>query len=187
MKTRTIRDKSRTAQSRTRDEKSFLMYFSVHIVSRHRLEFILSKKFRCTKTGFQRCAMQITIAIKGALSSVRAHSSLLNFQSEQCISPGHTVSRHRLEFIVSKKFQCTKTGFQRCSMQITIAIKVPYRRLGHALEQIADDTKRIADGTKQIADGTKQNKKRQKVYAVPRGSQFCKSGLGILRKGEVIP
>ncbi|KRX59930.1 hypothetical protein T09_3636, partial [Trichinella sp. T9] len=36
----------------------------------------------------------------------------------------------------------------------------------------------------QIADGTKQNKKRQKVYAVPRGSQFCKSGLGILRKGE---
>ncbi|KRY29091.1 hypothetical protein T01_1929 [Trichinella spiralis] len=58
--------------------------------------------------------------------------SLLNFQSEQCISPGHTVSRHRLEFIVSKKFQCTKTGFQRCSMQITIAIKVPYRRLGHA-------------------------------------------------------
>ncbi|KRX59945.1 hypothetical protein T09_15436 [Trichinella sp. T9] len=34
----------------------------------------------------------------------------------------------------------------------------------------------------QIADGTKQNKKRQKVYAVPRGSQFCKSGLGILRK-----
>ncbi|KRY39292.1 hypothetical protein T03_6785, partial [Trichinella britovi] len=40
----------------------------VHIVSRHRLEFILSKKFHCTKTGFQRCVMQITIAIKGALS-----------------------------------------------------------------------------------------------------------------------
>ncbi|KRY03701.1 hypothetical protein T12_11219, partial [Trichinella patagoniensis] len=54
-------------------------------------------------------------------------------------------------------------------------------------EQIADDTKQITDGTKRIADGTKQNKKRQKVYAVPRGSQFCKSGLGILRKGEVIP
>ncbi|KRX42905.1 hypothetical protein T09_5567, partial [Trichinella sp. T9] len=34
----------------------------------------------------------------------------------------------------------------------------------------------------QIADGTKQNKKRQKVYVVPRGSLFCKSGLGILRK-----
>ncbi|KRX61677.1 hypothetical protein T09_4895 [Trichinella sp. T9] len=55
--------------------------------------------------------------------------------------------------------------------------KRKHRRL---VEQIADDTKRIADGTK-------QNKKRQKVYAVPRGSQFCKSGLGILRKGEVIP
>ncbi|KRZ63634.1 hypothetical protein T08_12321 [Trichinella sp. T8] len=43
--------------------------------------------------------------------------------------------------------------------------KRKHRRL---VEQIADDTKRIADGTK-------QNKKRQK------------SGLGILRKGEVIP
>ncbi|KRZ66880.1 hypothetical protein T10_8526 [Trichinella papuae] len=29
--------------------------------------------------------------------------------------------------------------------------------------------------------------KEDKRYAVPRGSQFCKSGLGILRKGEVIP
>ncbi|KRX29372.1 hypothetical protein T06_9472, partial [Trichinella sp. T6] len=55
--------------------------------------------------------------------------------------------------------------------------KRKHRRL---VEQIADDTKRIADDTK-------QNKKRQKVYAVPRGSLFCKSGLGILRKGEVIP
>ncbi|KRX48070.1 hypothetical protein T05_2314 [Trichinella murrelli] len=35
-----------------------------------------------------------------------------------------------LEFILSKKFQCTKTGFERCVMQITIAIKVPYRQLG---------------------------------------------------------
>ncbi|KRY26011.1 hypothetical protein T01_14847, partial [Trichinella spiralis] len=40
---------------------------------RHKLQFILSKEFQCTKTGFERCAMQITIAIKGALSSVRAH------------------------------------------------------------------------------------------------------------------
>ncbi|KRX32181.1 hypothetical protein T05_3370 [Trichinella murrelli] len=32
------------------------------------------KKFQWTQTGFQRSAMQITIAIKGALSSVRAHS-----------------------------------------------------------------------------------------------------------------
>ncbi|KRZ82690.1 hypothetical protein T08_7176 [Trichinella sp. T8] len=29
----------------------------------------------------------------------------------------------------NKKFQCAKTGFERCAMQITIAIKVPYRRL----------------------------------------------------------
>ncbi|KRY05679.1 hypothetical protein T01_559 [Trichinella spiralis] len=35
-----------------------------------------------------------------------------------------------VEFFLSKKFQCTKTGFQRCAMQITIAIKVPYRQLG---------------------------------------------------------
>ncbi|KRY17516.1 hypothetical protein T12_13675, partial [Trichinella patagoniensis] len=46
----------------------------VHTVLRHRLEFILKEKFQCTKTGFQRCAMQISIAIKGALSSIRAHS-----------------------------------------------------------------------------------------------------------------
>ncbi|KRX61391.1 hypothetical protein T09_1109 [Trichinella sp. T9] len=32
------------------------------------------------------------------------------------------------KFILSKKFQCTKTGFERCAMQITIAIKVPYRQ-----------------------------------------------------------
>ncbi|KRZ64884.1 hypothetical protein T10_12788 [Trichinella papuae] len=49
-------------------------------------------------------------------------------------------------------------------------------------KQNADDTKQIADDTKQIADDTKQNKKGQR-YAVPRGSPFCKSGLGILRKG----
>ncbi|KRZ14594.1 hypothetical protein T11_18611 [Trichinella zimbabwensis] len=54
-------------------------------------------------------------------------------------------------------------------------------------KQIADGTKQIADDTKQIADDTKQNKRGQEVYAVPCGSQFCKSGLGILRKGEVIP
>ncbi|KRZ95485.1 hypothetical protein T08_3743 [Trichinella sp. T8] len=46
------------------------------------------------------------------------------------------------------------------------------RKLGRHDGQIADDTKQITDGTKRIADGTKQNKKRQKVYAVPRGSQF---------------
>ncbi|KRY36793.1 hypothetical protein T01_13874 [Trichinella spiralis] len=34
------------------------------------------------------------------------------------------------KFFLSKKFQCTKTGFERCTMQITIAIKVPYRQLG---------------------------------------------------------
>ncbi|KRY43355.1 hypothetical protein T01_4458 [Trichinella spiralis] len=54
------------------------------------------------------------------------------------------------------------------------------RKQGPLVERIADDMKRIADDTK-------QNKKRQKVYVVPRGSLFCRSGLGILRKGEVIP
>ncbi|KRY74961.1 hypothetical protein T4A_2549 [Trichinella pseudospiralis] len=56
-----------------------------------------------------------------------------------------------------------------------------------------DDRKCIADDTKQIADGTsgsrtaRSRSKEDRRYAVPRGSQFCKSGLGILRKGEVIP
>ncbi|KRY66224.1 hypothetical protein T4A_4010 [Trichinella pseudospiralis] len=36
-------------------------------------ELIFSKKFKRTKTGFERCIMQITIAIKGALSSVTVH------------------------------------------------------------------------------------------------------------------
>ncbi|KRY07504.1 hypothetical protein T03_14116 [Trichinella britovi] len=34
----------------------------------------MAKKFQCAKTGFERCAMQITIAIRGVLSSIRAHS-----------------------------------------------------------------------------------------------------------------
>ncbi|KRX61438.1 hypothetical protein T09_10086 [Trichinella sp. T9] len=38
-----------------------------------RLKFIFTKKFQCTKTGFQRCTMQISIAINDALSSVRVH------------------------------------------------------------------------------------------------------------------
>ncbi|XP_003380159.1 conserved hypothetical protein, partial [Trichinella spiralis] len=42
---------------------------------------------------------------------------------EQCISPVHIILRRRLEFNFSKKIQCTKTGFQRCAMQIAIAIK----------------------------------------------------------------
>ncbi|KRX44182.1 hypothetical protein T05_29 [Trichinella murrelli] len=56
-------------------------------------------------------------------------ASFLNFKMvligriEQCISPVHTVLRQRLEFILKEKFQCTKTGFQRCAMQISIAIK----------------------------------------------------------------
>ncbi|KRY29099.1 hypothetical protein T01_867 [Trichinella spiralis] len=32
--------------------------------------------------------------------------------------------------MLTKKFQCTKTGFQRCAMQITITIKVLYHQLG---------------------------------------------------------
>ncbi|KRY26055.1 hypothetical protein T03_10886 [Trichinella britovi] len=55
--------------------------------------------------------------------------SLLNFQIEHCISSVHIVLRHKLQFILSKKFQCAKTGFERCAMQITIAIKVSYRQL----------------------------------------------------------
>ncbi|KRX24924.1 hypothetical protein T07_10488 [Trichinella nelsoni] len=129
-----------------------------------------------------------------------------------------TEDQHRTIYPQCKMFQCTKTGFQRCTMQIKIAIKVPYRQLGRTClfdlrgtwlrretNKIFDLTfnflidmnneekekrkhgKQITDDTKLIADGTKQNKKRQKVYVVPRGSQFCRSGLGILRKGEVIP
>ncbi|KRZ60702.1 hypothetical protein T02_14407 [Trichinella nativa] len=110
----------------------------VHTVLRHRLEFILKEKFQCTKTGFQRCAMQISIAIKCALSSARAHLFVKLMKEgksekadEKKLNKGRqklylTLRRRvltKLEFILTKKFQCTKTGFQRCVMQITIAIK----------------------------------------------------------------
>ncbi|KRY26218.1 hypothetical protein T03_11235 [Trichinella britovi] len=36
----------------------------------------------------------------------------------------------RRRVLTNKKFQCAKTGFERCAMQITIAIKVSYRQLG---------------------------------------------------------
>ncbi|KRZ08130.1 hypothetical protein T11_16716, partial [Trichinella zimbabwensis] len=57
----------------------------------------------------------------------------------------------------------------------------------------ADDTvQKSIDGTKQIkrkqeACWARDASKGHTVYAVPHGSQFCKSGIGILQKGEVIP
>ncbi|KRZ09604.1 hypothetical protein T11_7100 [Trichinella zimbabwensis] len=53
-------------------------------------------------------------------------------------------------------------------MQITIAIKVPYRQMEQRKSENADDTK-------QITDVTKQNKRRQEAR------------LGRHRKVEVIP
>ncbi|KRZ25188.1 hypothetical protein T4B_12539 [Trichinella pseudospiralis] len=64
----------------------------------------------------------------------------------------------------------------------------PFSIVEAFLHKNADDTKQIADDTKQIEDDTKQNYgRRHTVYVVPQGSQFCKSGIGILQKGEVIP
>ncbi|KRZ48426.1 hypothetical protein T02_10633 [Trichinella nativa] len=77
------------------------------------------KKFQCTKTGFERCAMQITIAIK-----VPYH------QLGRTRSFDYVASGSICKTFSDKKFQCTKTGFERCAMQITIAIKVPYHQLG---------------------------------------------------------
>ncbi|KRX94124.1 hypothetical protein T4E_4380 [Trichinella pseudospiralis] len=55
-------------------------------------------------------------------------------------------------------------------------------------KQIVDDKKQIEDDAKQIKDDTKQ-KCGMKTYGIcgSPGSQFCKSGIGILQKGEVIP
>ncbi|KRX55365.1 hypothetical protein T09_11511, partial [Trichinella sp. T9] len=96
VKTRTTRSKSQTTQCRTRDEtsvhcKSFFSKLNKPSVAMYSLEstcrvvltmsmFLLwrflpdIRSSNALKTSFQRCAMQITIAIKGALSSVRAHS-----------------------------------------------------------------------------------------------------------------
>ncbi|KRX48053.1 hypothetical protein T05_7870 [Trichinella murrelli] len=43
------------------------------------------------------------------------------------ITDGTKQNKRRQE-LPNKKFQCAKTGFERCAMQITIAIKVPYRQ-----------------------------------------------------------
>ncbi|KRX80477.1 hypothetical protein T06_6466 [Trichinella sp. T6] len=90
----------------------------------------ISKKFQCTKTGFERCVMQITIAIKVKLIK---QSKSENAGDTKQITDGTKQNKRRqmlpkLEFIFRKKFQCAKTGFERCAMQITIAIKVPYRQ-----------------------------------------------------------
>ncbi|KRX65296.1 hypothetical protein T09_9042 [Trichinella sp. T9] len=78
------------------------------------------KKFQCTKTGFERCAMQITIAIKVKLIK---QSKSENACDTKQITDGTKQNKRR-----QVKFQCAKTGFERCAMQITIAIKVPYRQ-----------------------------------------------------------
>ncbi|KRY20661.1 Alpha-N-acetylglucosaminidase [Trichinella patagoniensis] len=49
-------------------------------------------------------------------------------KSENADGTKQNNKREKLVTSNSKKFQCTKTGFERCAMQITIAIKVPYRQ-----------------------------------------------------------
>ncbi|KRY16510.1 hypothetical protein T12_14644 [Trichinella patagoniensis] len=82
-----------------------------------------------------------------------------------------------------KKFQCTKTGFERCAMQITIAIKVPYHQLGRtrSFDYVAsgstcktfseymtlnnmnkEEKSQNAVDTKQNTYGMKLNNKREK-------------------------
>ncbi|KRZ93691.1 hypothetical protein T08_10880 [Trichinella sp. T8] len=96
-------------------------------------------------------------------------ASFLNFKMvligriEQCISPVHTVLRQRLEFILKEKFQCTKTGFQRCAMQISIAIKCALSSArAHSFVKLMKERK------SEKADEKKLNKGRQK----PCGGAF---------------
>ncbi|KRZ00563.1 hypothetical protein T4B_2854, partial [Trichinella pseudospiralis] len=52
------------------------------------------------------------------------------------------------------------------------------------------EVKKIIVKTRTTGSGPRTARSRSKQdmrYAVPRGSQFCKPGLGILQKGEVIP
>ncbi|KRY55243.1 hypothetical protein T03_101, partial [Trichinella britovi] len=146
------------------------------------IDLIFTKKFQCTENQFPTLRYANNDRHKGALSSVRAHSFRYKVKTRTTRSKSRTTQcrtrdekRKKSENAVDTKRNADGTK------QNTI------KEEKQLVEQIADDMKRIADDTKRIADGTKQNKKRQKVYAVPRGSLFCKSGLGILRKGEVIP
>ncbi|KRX92513.1 hypothetical protein T4E_5048 [Trichinella pseudospiralis] len=55
----------------------------------------------------------------------------------------------------SKSSNPLKTGFERCTMQITIAIMV--QRMEQGKSENADDMK-------QMTDVTKQNKRRKRIY-----------------------
>ncbi|KRX91266.1 hypothetical protein T4E_2236, partial [Trichinella pseudospiralis] len=57
-----------------------------------------------------------------------------------------------------------------------------------ALRRTREEKRKSEDLTRRSnTRTTRSGIKKGRRYAVPRGSQFCKSGFGILRKGEVIP
>ncbi|KRY16605.1 hypothetical protein T12_6460 [Trichinella patagoniensis] len=69
------------------------------------------------------------------------------------------IANMQSDLIHSKKFQCTKTGFQRCAMQINKGALSSVKLMKQRKSENADDTN-------QITDGTMQNKRRQEEVDV---------------------
>ncbi|XP_003380594.1 hypothetical protein Tsp_06752, partial [Trichinella spiralis] len=65
----------------------------VHITLRHRLDIIFSKKFQYAKTGFQRCAMQMTITTKVPYRQYEAYGKVktLSTRSETLTARSRTI------------------------------------------------------------------------------------------------
>ncbi|KRX66448.1 hypothetical protein T09_4967 [Trichinella sp. T9] len=68
-------------------------------------------------------------------------------------------------------------------MQITIAIKVPYRQLGRTRSFDLRGNENGVDA-KRNADGVMQNNKREKVCAVSYLFRFCKTKFERAKVGE---
>ncbi|KRY85966.1 hypothetical protein T4D_6171 [Trichinella pseudospiralis] len=126
--------------------------------------------------------MQITIAIKGALSSVTVHlmEQSKNENADDMkpitdVTKEEEQERKRAKFVICKIFFAVK---QYCVVHY---VEMRYKIV---------KTRSTGSGSRTTRSGSRTARSRStedRRYAVPRGSQFCKSGLGILRKGEVIP
>ncbi|KRY71750.1 hypothetical protein T4A_7735 [Trichinella pseudospiralis] len=159
--------------------------------------------------------MQITIAIKGALSSVTVHLFASLWWQVVATKGALVCLTYVASGSVAKRFPKAFHIFT-CITIIENGAHLYGKVNEEEKGEDADDTKpifrvhleeqemrrdmevkKIIVKTRTTGSGSRMTRSRSRTarsrsiehrrYAVPRGSQFCKSGLGILRKGEVIP
>ncbi|KRZ42223.1 hypothetical protein T4C_11350, partial [Trichinella pseudospiralis] len=185
VKARMTPSKSWTIHRLTRNEKSYLKLQYVIYTLRAR------ERSNPLKTGFWRCIMQITIAIKvrmkqrksenaddvkqitdGTLTNKTCEEAELRVLLKGEVNPNLSSARERSNPL--------KTGFWRCIMQITIAIKI--KRMKQRKRENADDVK-------QITDGTLTNKTCEEVNAISfldeqRRKEYVKTRRGEAERGR---